>query len=68
MPRHHHGRHTRRPRHLAVAVRAGTPPPRRAMLLLTCVLALVGLLVALPNATATSVTSRFGASADAYVS
>jgi hypothetical protein len=38
------------------------------MLLLTCVLALVGLLVALPNATATSVTSRFGASADAYVS
>jgi acid phosphatase type 7 len=38
------------------------------MLLLTCALALVGLLVALPNATATTVTSRFSPSADAYVS
>jgi hypothetical protein len=38
------------------------------MLVLTCAVALVGLLVSLPNATATSVTSQFGPSADAYVS
>jgi hypothetical protein len=38
------------------------------MLLLTCAVVLVGLLVALPNATATSVTSRVSPSADAYVS
>ena len=38
------------------------------MLLLTCVVVLVGLLVSLPNATATSVTSHFSPSADAYVS
>jgi hypothetical protein len=38
------------------------------MLLLTCAAVLVGLLVSLPNATATSVTSRVSPSADAYVS
>ena len=38
------------------------------MLLLTCAVVLVGLLVSLPNATATSVTSQFSPSADAYVS
>jgi hypothetical protein len=38
------------------------------MLVLTCVVILVGLLVSLPNATATSVTSQFSPSADAYVS
>jgi acid phosphatase type 7 len=38
------------------------------MLLLTCAVVLVGLLMALPNATATSVTSRVSPSADAYVS
>jgi len=38
------------------------------MLLLTCTVVLVGLLVSLPNATATNVTSRFSPSADAYVS
>jgi hypothetical protein len=37
------------------------------MLLLTCAVVLVGLLVALPDATATSVTSRVSPSADAYV-
>jgi len=42
--------------------------PKRAMLLLTCAVALVGLLVSLPGATATTVTSRFSPSADAYVS
>jgi hypothetical protein len=83
MPRHHHGRHPRRPRHLAVTrrvggsarhlrlhrpARAGTRSPKRAMLLLTSVVVLIGLLVSLPNATATSVTSRFSPSADAYVS
>jgi hypothetical protein len=38
------------------------------MLLLTCAVALVGLLVSLPNATATTVTTRFSPRADAYVS
>jgi len=38
------------------------------MLLLTCAVALVGLLVSLPDATATNVTSQFTPSADAYVS
>jgi acid phosphatase type 7 len=80
MPRHHHGRRTRRPRHLADPrhasrsgrhlrpTAAGAPSPKRVMLVLTCAVALVGLLVSLPNATATSVTSQFGPSADAYVS
>src|SRR6266536_3000773 len=81
MPRHHHGRHTRGPRHLAGPGRASrsgrhlqprrpapASTPKRAMLLLTCAVALVGLLVSLPGATATTVTSRFSPSADAYVS
>jgi hypothetical protein len=38
------------------------------MLLLTCTVVLVGLLVSLPDATATTVTARFSPSADAYVS
>jgi acid phosphatase type 7 len=38
------------------------------MLLLTCTVVLGGLLVSLPNATATTVTTRFSPSADAYVS
>src|SRR6266700_2422779 len=81
MPRHHHDRHTRGPRHLAGPGRASrsgrhlqprrpapASMPKRAMLLLTCAVALVGLLVSLPGATATTVTSRFSPSADAYVS
>ena len=78
MPRFHR-RHAR-PRHIAAIRRpgragrhlgppaAGTRSPNRVMLLLTCALTLVGLLVALPDATATTVTARFSASADAYVS
>jgi hypothetical protein len=38
------------------------------MLLLTCTVVLVGLLGSLPDATATTVTTRFRPSADAYVS
>jgi hypothetical protein len=83
MPRHQHGRHTRGPRHLAGPGRASrsgrhlrprrpgsasTPSPKQAMLLLTCAVALVGLLMSLPDATATTVISRFSPSADAYVS
>jgi hypothetical protein len=80
MPRHPHGRHTRRPRHVAATRRASglgrhlrppaanTPWPKRVTLVLTCVVVLAGLLVSLPNATATTVTARFRPSADAYVS
>jgi acid phosphatase type 7 len=80
MSRDHHGRHARRRRDPAVTHRAGesarhlrpagagTPSPKRAMLLLTCAVMLLGLLVSLPDATATSVTVRLSPSADAYVS
>jgi acid phosphatase type 7 len=83
MPGHHHGRHARQPPYVAVTRRAGgsgrhlgphrpahagTASPKRAMLVLTCGVVLVGLLVALPDATATTVTARFSPSADAYVS
>jgi acid phosphatase type 7 len=80
MARYHHGRHTRRPRHVAVTRRVGgsarhlRPPaasrrsPRRVLLLLSCVVVLGGLLGSLPDATATTVTARFSPSADAYVS
>jgi hypothetical protein len=78
MPAHHHGRHTRRPRYLALTRRASgrhlrpsaasTRPSKQMMLLLTCTVVLVGLLVSLPDATATTVTARFSPSADAYVS
>jgi hypothetical protein len=47
---------------------ANTPWPKRVTLVLTCVVVLVGLLVSLPDATATGVTSGFSPSADAYVS
>jgi hypothetical protein len=80
MPRYPHGRHTRRPRHVAGSRRASGsgrhlgPPaasgpwPKRVTLVLTCVVVLAGLLVSLPDATATTVTTRFRPSADAYVS
>jgi hypothetical protein len=80
MPGHHHGRHTRGPRHLAGPrsasgsgrhlrpPAASAPWPKRVVLLLTCVVVLAGLLVSLPDATATTVTARFSPSADAYVS
>jgi acid phosphatase type 7 len=78
MPRHHPGRHTRHPRHVGVTRRASgrhlrppaasTRPSKRMMLVLTCVVVLGGLLVSLPDATATTVTTRFSPSADAYVS
>jgi mannan endo-1,4-beta-mannosidase len=64
MAKHDHGRHGRysgrhRPAH--------TRPParRRALLILSCWLALVGALMALPYATATSGSFRFIARADA---
>jgi hypothetical protein len=73
-----HGRHTRSPRHLAASRPAGRnarhlPPhrhlaARRAVLVLACAATLVGLLVSLPDATATGATFRFTPSADAYVS
>ena len=79
MPKYR-GRHATGSRHLAGprpdgrsgrhlrSTAAGTASPRRALLPLTCALALIGLLVSFPDATATTVTARFGASADAYVS
>jgi phosphatidylinositol-3-phosphatase len=83
MARHHHGRHTRGPRHPAFFSRLGgstlrpraqrrpqarQPSRRRLVLVLTCWAALIGLLVSLSNANATNATSRFTPSADAYVS
>ena len=78
-----HGRHTGGRRHLGSTSRLGgsTRRPtaqrqaqarqrsrRRLVLVLTCSAALIGTLVSLSNATATSATSRFTPSADAYVS
>src|SRR5512132_3084219 len=83
MARHHHGRHAGGPRHLASTSRPGgsTHRPRaqrraqarqpsggRLVLVLACSAALIGMLVSLSNANATSATSRFTPSADAYVS
>jgi hypothetical protein len=73
-----HGRHTHRPRHLSAPRPAGRNgrrvrphrhlAARRAVLVLACVVALAGLLVSLPSATATGTTVHITASADAYVS
>jgi hypothetical protein len=80
MPRHPHGRHTHHPSRVAGTRRASgsgrhlqppaasAPWPKRVMLLLICGVVLGGLLGALPDATATTVTSQFSPSADAYVS
>jgi len=83
MARRHNGRQTRGPRHLAATPRAGRharrfrehrpayarpPSAKRVVLTLACVATLLGLLVSLPSATATNVTSRFTPGADAYVS
>jgi hypothetical protein len=78
--RKYRGRHAHRPRHPAGSRLAGSSgrhlrptatglaSPRRALVPLTCAVALVGLLVLLPDATATTVTARVDPSADAYVS
>ena len=79
MAGHHNGRHGRSPRHLGSTSRPGRSGRRRSaqrhfplrsriLLVLGCSAALVGVLVAVPNARATSATSRFSPSADAYVS
>ncbi len=79
MAEHHDGRHSRGPRHLTSTPHPGRsgrhrsaelrPALRtRVVLVLTCSAALVGVLVSLPNARATSAISRFTPSADAYVS
>jgi phosphatidylinositol-3-phosphatase len=79
MAGHHDGRHSRGPRHLTSTLRPGRSGPRRSIglrpvsrtrviLVVACSAALVGVLVSLPNARATSATSRFTPSADAYVS
>jgi hypothetical protein len=77
------GRHTSGPRHLAAGPRSGRHvqhlpgrrrvrgsrrPPRRVVLILGCAATLVGLLVSVPSATGSTVTSQFNASADAFVS
>jgi hypothetical protein len=78
MAGHHNGRQSRGPRHLTSTPRPGRSgrhrsarlrPPllrTRVIVALTCLAALVGVL-SLPNAKATSATSRFTSSADAYV-
>jgi hypothetical protein len=73
-----HGRHARGPRHLAAPRPAGRGAghlapcrhlaARRAVLLVTCATTMAGLLISLPNATATGATFHFAPSADAYVS
>lgn len=79
MAGHHDGRHCRGPRHLASTSRPGRsgrhrsahlhpPLQTRIVLVVTGLVALVGVLMSLPNARATSTTSRFTPSADAYVS
>ena len=79
MAGHHNGRHSRSPRHLSSSTRPGrsgrqrsahlrSPLRPRVILVLGCLAALVGMLVSLPGARATSATSRFSPSADAYVS
>jgi hypothetical protein len=78
MARHQHGRHTRRPRHLAASrpaarnarrlARRRHLAARRAMLVLACAASLAALLTSLPRATATGAIFNFIPSADAYVS
>jgi phosphatidylinositol-3-phosphatase len=79
MAGHHNGRHSRSPRHLSSSTRPGRarrpqsahlrlPLRPRVILVLGCLAALVGMLVSIPGARATSATSRFSPSADAYVS
>jgi hypothetical protein len=79
----HDRRSSARPRHLATPRRAlrharnaqhlrprhqRVPSRNRIGLLLACVMAVIGGLVAIPDATATTVTSRFNSDADAFVS
>jgi hypothetical protein len=73
-----HGRHARRPRHLAAGHPAGRsgrhlrrpryPFARGAVLVLSCAVTMAGLVVSLPGESATGATFSFTPSADAYVS
>jgi phosphatidylinositol-3-phosphatase len=76
MAGHRNGRHGHSPRHLKSTTRSGrtrsthlrSPLRSRILLILGCSAALVGVLLSLSNAGATSATSRFVPSVDAYVS
>ena len=79
MAGHRNGRHGLSPRHLRSTTHPGRSGRRRSehlhlrlrsriLLILGCSAALVGMLLSLPNAGATSASSRFVPSADAYVS